>query len=216
MRKTWVMGVIGLAGLILAGCGGEGGGRLANTGRPELLALLQLGRPVLDCREACLDEWHRVQPDAARLDASGQWSDLAVLVMRTGYQDDLSVYYLGRAAEGLGFYVAAASYYRQSVPLSGTAIACANLSRLCGGVALPAAATMRLAAIERKLAPAKPRRARPLAPAAPPATPEPSEAPPAAEVSPPAPPPPPAPAPTPVGASPERSFEYIEPPPARQ
>ena len=28
---------------------------------------------------------------------------LAALVMRIGYQDDLSLYYLGRAAEGMGY-----------------------------------------------------------------------------------------------------------------
>jgi len=72
--------------------------------------------------------------------------------MRTEYQDDLSLYYLGRAAEGLGFYSAAVSYYRQSMELSGTSISCTNLSRLCGGVPLPTDAARRLSIAQQLLA----------------------------------------------------------------
>jgi hypothetical protein len=147
-----------LVPLVLASCSGEvTEGRLAHADRMELLAILQLGRPVLDCRDACLSEWKRVQPRAAQLDAKAQWGELAVLVMRSGYQDDLSLYYLGKAAEGLGFYAAASNYYRQSKVLSGTSIACANLSRMCGDVSLPSSSIERLAAAERMLVPHKTR-----------------------------------------------------------
>lgn len=149
---------LGLAALLLAGCSG-GGGNLAALGTPELLALLRSGQPVLPCREACLGEWRRVEPQARSFAAAGQWSELAALVMHTGYQDDLTLYYLGRAAEGLGFYPAAASYYRQSTTLSGTSISCANLSHLCGDVTLPAAARERLAMLERRRAAPKSRAA---------------------------------------------------------
>ena len=149
---------IGLALMLLCGCADSGSdNRYANMARPELLAQLQLGRPVLRCREACLPTWREAQPYAARLDASGQWGDLAATVMRTEYQDDLSLYYLGRAAEGLGFYPAAVSYYRQSMELSGTSISCANLSRLCGGVALPADAARQLSIAQQRLAKPTPR-----------------------------------------------------------
>jgi hypothetical protein len=151
--------VIGLAALLLCGCAVSGGdNRYANMERPELLAQLQLGRSVLRCREACLPAWRDAQPRAARLDAASQWSDLAALVMRTEYQDDLSLYYLGRSAEGLGFYPAAVSYYRQSMELSGTSISCANLSRLCGGLALPTDAARRLSIAQQRAKPI-PRRA---------------------------------------------------------
>ena len=150
---------IGLALLFLSGCADSGDdNRYANVTRPELLAQLQLGRSVLRCREACLPAWRDVQPRAARLEASSQWGDLAAIVIRTGYQDDLSLYYLGRAAEGLGFYPAAVSYYRQSMELSGTSISCANLSRLCGGVTLPADAGRRLSIAQQRAKPI-PRRA---------------------------------------------------------
>jgi hypothetical protein len=158
MRKKLRGAFLALASLTLANCAGvEPQGPLAHSGKAELLARLQLGQPVLDCREPCLSEWKRVLPMAAQLDAATNWDDLAVLVMRSGYQDDLSLYYLGRAAEGRGFYAPAASYYRQSVQLSGTSGSCMNFSRLCGGVTLPKAAAEHLAEAERLLVPRKTR-----------------------------------------------------------
>jgi hypothetical protein len=162
MRKALRGGLLGLVSLILANCaGGEPQGRLAHSDQSELLAMLQLGRQVLDCREACLDAWKHAQPNAAQLDAAAKWDDLAVLVMRNGYEDDLSLYYLGRAAEGRGFSTAAAGYYRRSVELSATAISCKNLSHLCGGVALPSSASERLAAAEQMLIPRRTRARQP-------------------------------------------------------
>jgi hypothetical protein len=141
-----------LALLFLWGCtAGGSDSRYVNVSRSELLAQLQLGHSVLGCREACLPVWRDAQPRAAQLDASHQWGDLAVLVMRTDYQDDLSLYYLGRAAEGMGFYPAAAAYYRQSMELSGTSISCVNLSRSCGGLTLPTDAARRLSVVEQQL-----------------------------------------------------------------
>jgi len=150
-------GLVGFVGLILAGCAEQA----TNLQPAQILALLQAGRPVLDCRDACLAQWRRVQPTAARLDADASWNDLAVLLAHTRYQDDLTLYYLGRSAQGMGFYQAARSYYRQSMQLSGTSISCQNLSGLCGGVALPNAVLRRLAEIDRAVAPPKPRILRP-------------------------------------------------------
>jgi hypothetical protein len=146
MRNWHLRVLVGLGCLALAGCAE----RAAPVSPPEALSLLRTGRPLLSCREACLDEWRRSQTQAAQLDAAAHWPDLAVLVLRIGYQDDLSLYYLGRAAEGMGYLGAAVSYYQQSTLLAGTSISCEHLSRLCGGVALPNAASFRLAAVERE------------------------------------------------------------------
>jgi hypothetical protein len=197
MRRWYYQGLVAWACLALVGCAER-----ADTVKPaETLAQLRAGRPLLTCREPCLAEWRRAQPQAAQLDAGTRWQELAMLLTRIGYQDDLSLYYLGRAAEGLGSREAAASYYRQSTQLSGTSGSCQSLSRVCGGVALPRAATLRVAAVERELNRARPRRIGP-APQGPATT----EAAPA-EIE--------APTPSPVSrpAGPAAS-EYIEPPPA--
>jgi hypothetical protein len=196
------------------------------------VARLRTGAPLLGCREPCVGLWQQAQPQAAQLAAAGRWAELAALVESTGYQDDLSLYYLALAAERLGYPGAAASYYRQSTYLTRTSIGCQYLSRNCGGYVFPQAALVRLAAIERSLA-YRPRPRRPApTPHGEPAAPEPEAAPiaePAASpsVSPaveaPAPPeaaaplplPPPAAAPAPArpsGRTP--GSEYIEPPPA--
>jgi hypothetical protein len=189
MRDRSRGSLLGLVSVVLsvalAGCaGGKTEAPLANTEGPELLAMLQLGRPALNCREACLDAWKRVQPKVMQLDADARWADLAVLVMRSGYQDDLSLYYLGRAAEGMGFYTAAASYYRQSMQLSGTSISCANLSGLCGNANLPTSASLHLAASERMLIKLKARPKKPTAKAPIPSAEQPSTAEPTATTEP--------------------------------
>ncbi len=187
MRRVRQGAAIGLACAMLAGCAGHPATAPPSAAeRARLLGLLQTGRPVLDCRQACLAEWRRAAPAAVQLDAAGRWSDLAVLVMQTRYQDDLTLYYLGRAAQGMGDTKAAGSYYRQSLQLSGTTIACANLSRLCGGLALPAATLGHLAEVDRALQPPKRRAVRIR----------------------------PAPAPAAAPADSEAAEGYIEPPPA--
>ena len=194
---TWAGGL--RRGLVLAGLGlwflsGCAQQAAAPIGPAQALALLRTGRAPLDCGEACLGGWRTAQPQAAQLAASARWRELAALVLSTRYRDDLSLYYLGRAAEGVGYPGAAASYYQQSLGLSGTSQACAYLSRLCGGVALPRAASLRLAALERAFARARHRRPSP--PGAP-----------AAETAPGEEPVPTSSAPVPPPA------DYIEPPP---
>jgi hypothetical protein len=216
MRASGWVAVLGFGGLLLAGCAEQ-----QNPVNPDAgLAQIQTGAPVLRCRDACLADWRREQPEAQQLHAQGRWRALAALVIRVNYQDDLSLYYLARAAEGLGFTAGAAAYYRQSKELSGTAIACSYLSRLCGGVVLPQAASLRLSLVtlqleqERRVAPTpSPGKAAPAAnegvatgTAQPSETvvPEPAAIP--APVIPPAPAPPP---PRPADAR-----DFIEPPPA--
>jgi hypothetical protein len=220
MRNWLWMNGIGLACVALAGCASQP----APLSADDAMVLLRSGRPLLTCRDACLAAWRQSQPQAEHLAAAGEWRDLAVLVERVGYQDDLSFYYLGRAAEGLDYRIAAASFYRQSLQLSGTPASCANSSKQCGGIALPHEASLRLAAIDRSLNPRPtgphPARSVPVTPGAPV-----TEAPlPPAEAAAPAPMSPsaevaapmvtsPSARPTPQSA-PGDTMDYIEPPPA--
>src|SRR5438045_1322661 len=86
-----------------------GGGRSAAVTPQQALASVQTGQPLLSCREPCLAAWQAAQPQAAQLAAGRHWGDLAALVLGVGYEDDLSLYYLGNAAEGIGYPAAAAS-----------------------------------------------------------------------------------------------------------
>jgi hypothetical protein len=209
MRSSFWAAIVGLVCVAVAGCTTQTGTPLSAE---DAMVLLRSGRPVLSCRDACLASWRESQPQAQRLAEAGNWRELAILVERVGYQDDLTLYYLGRAAEGLGYYPAAASFYRQSMQFSGTSASCLNLSKLCGGVSLPHDASLRLAAIDRELnrpavrRPAHPSTAAPATPATPEATPA------SAETGMPA-----APVPAPSAAPPNPpadTTEFIEPPPA--
>lgn len=210
-KRRWG-GLVALTSLALLGCAEQP----ASVSPAEAVELLRTGRPLLSCREACVAAWRRAQPQATQLDGAARWSELAVLLLGVGYQDDLSLYYLGRAAEGIGFPGAAASYYRQSTYISGTSLSCQHESKVCGGVALPQAAVLRLAAIDRELTRARPRRIAPAAPSATTPVAAPSEP---AEPEPPPPAAAPAAPPEPVPAPPRRTgpaaSEYIEPPAAR-
>jgi hypothetical protein len=211
--------LMALGWLLLGGCVPQP----ATVGPAAAVARLRTGAPLLRCREPCLALWRQAQPQAAQLAAAGRWADLAALVESTDYQDDLALYYLGLAAERLGYPGAAASYYRQSTYVTGTSLGCRYLSRDCGGQVFPRAALLRLAAIERGLI-YRPRH-RHVAPRETPGpveletmpppeavAPTPAAAPPPpAEAETALPPPPPPPAAAPRGPP---GSEYIEPPPA--
>jgi hypothetical protein len=217
MRSSFWAAIVGFGCIAVAGCTTQTAAPLTAD---EAMVLLRSGRPVLTCRDACLASWRESQPQAQRLAEVGNWRDLAILVERVGYQDDLSLYYLGRAAEGLGYDPAAASFYRQSMQISGTSLSCLNLSKQCGGAFLPRDASLRLAAIDNALKrpsvrrPAHPSTAPPATPAAPEATPTSAETEAPTALAPAA----LAPAAPVPGAAPQNppsdTTEFIEPPPA--
>ena len=144
MRKLCCASLAATIGLMLAGCGQQS----PAVDPVAAVAQLSTGAPLLRCRAECVADWRRAQPYAAQLDAAGRWAELAALVLTVNYQDDLTLYYLARAADGLGYPTAAISYYRQSTYISGTALSCQHESGVCGGVVLPNAALARIEALE--------------------------------------------------------------------
>jgi hypothetical protein len=208
--------IAGFGAAVLAACAPEN----APVSPEQLMAMIPTGQPLLTCRADCLAAWRTAEPQAGTLAASHRWTDLALLVLRVNYEDDLTVYYLAEAAQSMGYRTAAASYYRQSIELSGGPAACAVYSGLCGGVALPRAAIARLAALVH-LVPRRapvPREKPAPSVAEPPAPPAAPPAPPAEPPAPPAAPPveivPPAPASAPIRVPSHEEQQYIEPPPA--
>ncbi|HEY1795955.1 MAG TPA: hypothetical protein VGG57_07535 [Stellaceae bacterium] len=171
--------------------------------------MIPTGEPLLSCRGDCLAAWRAAEPQAAGLAARRQWTDLALLLLRANYEDDLTTYYLAEAAQGMGYRNAAASYYRQSIELSGGPSSCMAYSRVCGGVSLPRAARVRLAALGRPAPRSRPSRAEKAAPRM--AEPAAAAAMPDIEALPPPLPPVP---PSPVRAPSRDEEQYIEPPPA--
>ena len=159
MRKLCCASLAATIGLMLAGCGQQS----PAVDPVAAVAQLSTGAPLLRCRAECVADWRRAQPHAAQLEAMGRWAELAALVLTINYQDDLTLYYLARAADGLGYSTAAVSYYRQSTYISGTALSCQHESGVCGGVVLPNAALARIEALESEARQPRPRPPRPSA-----------------------------------------------------
>ena len=144
MRKLCCGSLVAIVGLMVTGCAPQ----KPTVDPTAAAAQLSTGAPLLRCRADCVAAWRGAQPHAAQLDAAGRWSELAALVITIDYQDDLTLFYLARAAEGLGYPAAAASYYRQSTYISGSSLACPHESGVCGGIVLPDAALARIEALE--------------------------------------------------------------------
>jgi hypothetical protein len=89
---------------------------------PELQATfsddLKAGKQTLDCGQKCLLTWLAQVPSIHQLDLAESWTPLADRVMQIGYGNDLAYYYLGQAAQGLGYHKAAISYYDMSLALA--------------------------------------------------------------------------------------------------
>jgi tetratricopeptide (TPR) repeat protein len=77
----------------------------------KMMEDLKLGRPVLDCGEKCLFTWISRVNTIHQYDTAERWPELAQTVMQVGYGQDLAYYYLGQAAQGLGYHEAAIAYY---------------------------------------------------------------------------------------------------------
>jgi hypothetical protein len=133
-----------------------------NVPPDQLMSQFKAGQPTLDCRADCGLAWDQNRQKAAALDATGRWQDLALLVMQIGYMNDLSYYYLGHAAENLGYLQAAQRYYRIAERLSVTQMSCAqgeaNIKatlglpvNLCDGYTFPDALYPHLEVVEARL-----------------------------------------------------------------
>jgi len=105
----------------------------------QALEQLRSGKGVLDCGQSCADAWHYKGPKLIAHYNAGDWRELALLVIQTGYHQDLGYFYLGRAAEGLGDSSAALVYYKAAEALAtGTAenVKCTASRDGCNGLSL--------------------------------------------------------------------------------
>jgi len=115
---------------------------------PTVQAFRQ-GEAVLNC-DSCAMAFSSRQDKLRGYYEQQAWEFLAREVLDVGYVQDISWYYLGAAAEGLGL-AAARQYYQQAVNLAGQKDThCKGLfSDLCNGIELPRQAAEALARLPR-------------------------------------------------------------------
>ncbi|HTM08830.1 MAG TPA: hypothetical protein VL754_10605, partial [Verrucomicrobiae bacterium] len=94
--------VLAAAVMLASGCSSlsSSGIGTAKTGRLELSDDFKNGDARLACRWHCALTWGLERQRAKALYDAGAWNELAFDVLKIGYADDLSYYYLARAAEG--------------------------------------------------------------------------------------------------------------------
>jgi hypothetical protein len=119
----------------LFGC--ASGGIQSPSGEPisDVLTKLESGEVRLSCGVACSGAWGRsARRRAKALYDNGLWKDLAIEVARVGFKADQTYYYLGRAAEELGYTNAARTYYKLGLAND---YKCDGLLNNCNGLVFP-------------------------------------------------------------------------------
>lgn len=122
--------------LILSIFGCISGGIQSSTGEPvtDLFETFLSGEARLACQYACSGKWGSMRKKWKSLYDNGLWKDLAVGVAKVGHESDLSYFYLGRAAEGLGQIDSARTYYK----LATTPVRkCHRIVNNCSGFVFP-------------------------------------------------------------------------------
>jgi len=149
MHARFVMASAALAAL--AGCAAP----MATQDPAQRMAAIdstRAGTAVLSCGNdlSCALRWQNVRQTALQDAAAQQWADLAALVIGAGYNADVSWYYLGQAAQGMGSYDAARQYFNTAIgdAAAGGPAACAGgVVDLCNGVAVANDAQMLLSQV---------------------------------------------------------------------
>lgn len=119
---------------------------------PERLRLLERAAVTLDCRTPeCAYAFNKRRAQLLSLHDKGFHAALAEQVMTLGHDHDLAYYYLGHAAEGLGYRQAALTYFRRAQAAESK---CAAEAHTCNGLRLETLLPQRIRALEAVLGPA--------------------------------------------------------------
>jgi len=91
------------------------------------------GEALFECRFECVFSYGTSRGTWKELYDRKAWRDLAVAVLKVGYQSDLSYFLLGEAANNLGLKEAARVYYDRAVAAEKDGKGCAGLPDTCEG-----------------------------------------------------------------------------------
>ena len=128
--------------LLTVGCNAVPVGFTDPAAKAEALRAFRAGEATMQCGRSleCAVYWSEARPIANRLVLAERWDDVADVVLRAGYEQDLTWFYLALAAEGVGQPQAAKVYYdnaiRRAMYGSGQSCVSAGMSN-CDGVRLP-------------------------------------------------------------------------------
>ena len=98
--------------LLIISCSTGGTKNVSGADVSDISTSFNRGEIRLTCDTACSGSWGSSRRKAKSLFDNELWTDLVAEVTRVGHRVDLTYFYLGRAAEGLGKFEAAYTYYR--------------------------------------------------------------------------------------------------------
>ena len=152
--RSWVWRYAAvLVVLFVAGCAKQYT-NLTTDQRIQLLKSFERGEARLSCNVGCIAS--NSPTKARKLLERGEWSELAIEILKVGYDLNLNYYFLGRAAEGIGKYGAAKRYYLLALNTN-------KCHTGCVGFSFPGDITKRLDLIADKLEPTSVAKANPSA-----------------------------------------------------
>ena len=152
MRSGMLMSALVVCALLLGGCAATATTTVGKEPDPERLRLLERSAVKLGCRTPeCAYAFSKQRGQLLSLHDKGFHAALAAQVMALDYDNDLAYYYLGHAAEGLGYGQAALTYYRTARV---TPSKCAVEVHTCNGFRMDTLLPQRIGALEARLGPA--------------------------------------------------------------
>lgn len=150
--RTPVLAIV--VATLLSGCVTGGANNSMGQRSTDLDADFLSGRIRLDCGFSCSGAWGANRQQANVFYAAERWDLLADQVLRIGFGSDITYFYLGRAAEGLGKIEAAENYYTLG---QASKIHCDSLVNNCDGLDIPKSIGQRLRALKVDASPAQER-----------------------------------------------------------
>ena len=133
-----------LAVVLISGCASGGVTNTRGEDVTDLQETFKKGEVRLQCGLGCSGKWGANIRAAKHMHDNGLWKDLIAVVTNIGFSEDLTYYYLGRAAEGEGYKDAAIEYYKQAL----AAKKCGKNVRLCGEFVFPRDIEYRLSIVQ--------------------------------------------------------------------
>ncbi len=99
------------------------------------------GEVNLDCNLACSFSSGTNRKSMTELYSNQNWKDLAIVITKLNFPRDVNYFYLGRAAEELGYRQAAKIYYQKAIELSTSSKRCGYVFKYqCNGIDVPSEA----------------------------------------------------------------------------
>jgi len=136
----------GLSGCVSGGIKSDNGETVSDES--SILSLFKKGEIRLTCGTSCSGSWGSSLVEIKSLYSQSRWKDIVLEIAKIGFDSDVDYFYLGRAAEELGYFDAALTYYQLALSSS---MKCAGLFNNCNGFSFPSDIDSEISFVQRQI-----------------------------------------------------------------